>query len=274
MDKKIFLYFFSGTGNTLWVSRQFAGEMAKHKFETELLPLPAPAPVDLPEAAILAIAFPVYAQTAPPFICEWMRNLPETRKNTPVILISTLAGFSGLVKGPFRHMLEKKGYRPLAVSEFIMPPNYFHKYDEPKNEAIRESAKIAIADFAKAIAEGRATWPSRPSILDPMQFLAEKMFKHGGSSWLGRGFKADGKCTRCGLCMKLCPVKSIVPDAEGRPSWNGGCEQCLRCITYCPAGAISSRRMKLVAYPGYRCQGINPKDFLPTSERPVSPPAG
>ncbi len=263
MDKKISLYFFSGTGNTLWAAQQFAGEMKKLGAETSLIPLPSAVQENLGEDTILGIAFPVYAQTAPPFVCDWIRRLPETRKGTPVIMMSTLAGCSGLVKGPFRSILEKKGYTPLAIREFIMPPNYFHKYDEPKNEQIRARAKLAIANFAKEISDGKANWPRSPSFLNVLQFLVVKMFRHGGSRWLGKGFKAaPAKCTKCGLCIKLCPVKSISFGNDGFPVWHRKCEQCLRCITYCPTSAISSRRMKLVGYPGYKCQGINPRDFL------------
>ncbi|MFA6291582.1 MAG: hypothetical protein WC637_07355, partial [Victivallales bacterium] len=77
LKKKILLYFFSGTGNTLWVSRLFADEMRRHGTETTIIPLPCPAPGNIEDDTILAVAFPVYSQTAPPFVCDWLRSLPE-----------------------------------------------------------------------------------------------------------------------------------------------------------------------------------------------------
>jgi ferredoxin/flavodoxin len=263
MDKNILLYFFSGTGNTLWVSRQFAEEMKKHGFETKLIPLPVTPPENIGDDTTIAIAFPVYAQSAPPFISDWMRRLPKTKKGTPVVLISTLARFSGLVKGPFYYLLKQKGYKPLAVREFIMPLNYFHKYGESRNSLIRERAKLAIADFAKDISEGKAEWPWRPSFLNILQFIMKNIFRHGGCGWLGKGFTADKtKCTKCGLCIKLCPVDNISFAGDGYPVWNRKCQQCLRCITYCPTDAISNRRMRLVAYPGYKCAEIKAADLI------------
>lgn len=263
LKKKISLYFFSGTGNTLWVSKIFAEEMRKYGAETKILPLPCPPPENIDGDTTLCIAFPVYSQTAPPFICDWLRSLPETKKGTPVIMISTLAGFSGLVKGPFYYLLRKKGYNPLAVREFIMPPNYFHKYGEYRNSQIKGRAKLAIADFAKDIAEGNSKWPWRPSFLNILQFIVQKMFRHGGTGWLGKGFKADKtRCTKCGLCVNLCPVDNISFTGDGYPIWNRKCQQCLRCITYCPTGAISNRRMRLVAYPGYKCPEIRAADLI------------
>ncbi|HBC85463.1 MAG TPA: hypothetical protein DCZ94_00770 [Lentisphaeria bacterium] len=268
MNKKIILYFFSGTGNTLWASRQFAEEMQKHGIETRLVPLPCAVPDNLEDDSTIAIAFPVYSSTAPPFVCDWIRSLPETKKTVPVVLISTLAGFSGLVKGPFYHILKKKGYMPLAVREFIMPPNYFHKYNDARNFQIMERAKSAAADFAKEISEGKSQWPASPSFLNPLQLVAEKFFKHGGTGFLGKGFHADkGKCTKCGFCIRLCPVDNINSTTDGYPAWTGKCQQCLRCITYCPADAISNRRMKLVLYPGYKCPEISPDDLLPAKSK-------
>ena len=263
IKNKFQLYFFSGTGNTLWVSRQFAEEMNKHGVETTLIPLPAPPAENIGDYTTLAIAFPVYAQSAPPFISDWIGSLPETKKQTPVVLISTLAGFSGLVKGPFYHMLKKKGYNPVAVREFIMPPNYFHKYGEDRNSQIKERAKLAIADFAKELAEGKAKWPRRPAFLNILQFIMKKIFRHGGCGWLGKGFTADkSKCIRCGLCVKLCPIGNISFAGDGYPVWARKCEQCLRCITYCPTEAISNGRMRLVAYPGYKCPEIRAIDLI------------
>lgn len=263
LNKKILLYFFSGTGNTLWVSKLFAEEMRKYGTATKLIPLPCPHPENIDDDTILAIAFPVYAQTAPPFVCDWLRGLPENGKGTPVIIISTLAGMSGLVKVPFHLLLKKKGYRPLAIREFIMPPNYFHKYADERNSQIKERAKRAIADFAKEVTEESAIWPQRPSLLAAFQFMAEKIFRYGGSGWLGKGFNADkGKCTKCGLCIKLCPVDNISFAGHGYPVWKRKCQQCLRCITYCPTEAISNRRMRLVAYPGYKCPEIKASELI------------
>lgn len=267
MIKKVVLYFFSGTGNTLFVSKTFASELGKYGIATELIPLPCPAPGNIEDDTILAVAFPVYSQTAPPFVCDWLRSLPETKKETPVVLISTLAGFSGLVKGPFHYLLKKKGYKPLAVNEFIMPPNFIHQYsDENRNSKIRGRAKLAIAKFAKDVAAGNAKWPWRPSFLNVFQFLVEKMFRYCGSGWLGRGFKADkNKCTRCGLCIKLCPVKNISTGNEGFPAWRKKCQQCLRCINYCPANAIDNGRMRFLYHPIYKCPEIKASELIKES---------
>ena len=49
---------------------------------------------------------------------------------------------------------------------------------------------------------------------------------------------ADEKCTACGLCADICPMRCIRLDDSGRPAWEGTCTMCLACLHRCPAGAV------------------------------------
>jgi MinD superfamily P-loop ATPase len=55
-------------------------------------------------------------------------------------------------------------------------------------------------------------------------------------------FALDGKCTGCGTCEKICPVKNIRL-AEGKPVWLHACEQCAACFSWCPKEAISGTNL-------------------------------
>lgn len=53
-----------------------------------------------------------------------------------------------------------------------------------------------------------------------------------------RKFRADGSCTGCGTCGRVCPVSDIEM-RDGRPVWlHRGCMQCCACINRCPEHAI------------------------------------
>lgn len=51
----------------------------------------------------------------------------------------------------------------------------------------------------------------------------------------------ESKCTKCGLCAKVCPADAIEPDDSGFPQISerrrGRCIECGQCVVFCPAGA-------------------------------------
>lgn len=72
------------------------------------------------------------------------------------------------------------------------------------------------------------------------------------------------KCTRCGLCTKICWTHAMVKNQEGYPvmsqtdpsdSWHS-CWACQRCMAVCPTGALSI------------C-GKDPANSVLTSDRPA-----
>ncbi len=56
-----------------------------------------------------------------------------------------------------------------------------------------------------------------------------------------KGFFADETCTRCGWCVKHCPVQNIAMTDEG-VVFLDHCMLCMRCYSFCPSQAIQSRR--------------------------------
>jgi uncharacterized protein (DUF362 family) len=53
----------------------------------------------------------------------------------------------------------------------------------------------------------------------------------------------EDKCTNCGICVKVCPVKAIT--MHNKPTIKDDrCIQCFCCIELCPSGALRARRRK------------------------------
>ena len=49
----------------------------------------------------------------------------------------------------------------------------------------------------------------------------------------------EGKCIKCELCVKLCPIDNIGMDEY--PVIGGRCLLCMRCVSFCPSGAIAKK---------------------------------
>jgi len=66
-------------------------------------------------------------------------------------------------------------------------------------------------------------------------------------------------CRRDGVCIKACPLGSIVADADGYPAAgpNADCIQCGHCVAICPHGALQNNRLPMA-------------DFLPAPQERAS----
>ncbi len=244
MKKNIIdFYYFSGTGNTLIVSETLKKELENLGYSVNLLKIEVSDPQKADTSHTIGIAFPVAVFSTYPFVWEFMKNLPEGN-GAEVFVINTMGGFSGWMTGPVKSLFIKKGYKPLGAREFIMPSNFI-KLDSPETIKSKTDKVVnEIKDFAKSLSNSSAKWKKIPIIPDLFLLMASSKYP-----WklMGKWIKINNeKCTKCGLCAKLCPVKNItMPDY---PVTHKKCQVCMRCVSFCPSRAITIRSEKTQTY--------------------------
>ncbi|HPD96867.1 MAG TPA: EFR1 family ferrodoxin [Synergistales bacterium] len=250
LKEPVIIYVFSGSGNTWTVARKMADELLECGVATELRPLRREGPGDISRAGTLGIAFPVAMFTAYPFVWEFVGNLPDG-KGMDVFMVDTLAGFSGGVVGPMRDAVSAKGFRPIGAKEVRMPSNYART--DPGGEKDNENRTRGLnkaASYARDLFDGKTSWRRVPIVPDLVRAVGKNP---DGSAWrsIRRKFPLEvnsEKCTRCGLCLKLCPVGNIT--MEEIPRFGKNCFFCQRCISFCPEEAISVSGKNYVPYRG------------------------
>jgi len=237
--KTLRLVWFSGTGNT-WLAAQTLAESLRAG-GVEVTPSRMEVterPLSLGKDDALGIAFPVACFTSYPIVWQFLEALPpgEGRK---VVLIATMGGASGGMARPLGRVLRSKGYATLAAACFVMPSNYANRA-MPRDANARKIERMRhdVAAFANTLLSGKARWPVG------IPLWSEAMARMSRGRWPWRWFKSmfplavdPKRCTRCGLCAKLCPVAAIRMGDEG-PEWTDACQSCQRCVGYCPVQAI------------------------------------
>lgn len=240
--RNIDFYYFSGTGNTLLVVRRMAEVLARRGIGVRLIRLDRADPTAASRDRAIGLAFPVAGQSTYPFVWDFIRALPPADK-TPVFMVDTLAGFSGGIVGPLKKFLESRGYVALGAEEIIMPANLFYVYPPGANSWLVARGLRAAEGYANRLADGATRWGRMPILSD----LVFGMFWHGVrrlwlSQWCQRKYRwrlDPTRCTKCGLCVRLCPVGNIrLPDY---PEFGTKCNYCLKCVSWCPAKAIPCR---------------------------------
>lgn len=240
IDMNTILFYFSATGNSLAVARDLAAELGN----TTIIPITKAKPEDAREAGRVGIVYPVYMFGLPLIVADFLRNI-EAGPNAYFFSLATLGKFPGRAHSLSKQILKSRGIGLAAGFSVRMPGNYTPLYgaiDISKQEKMFVEEKLKIKAIAGAIKQGRrGVFEEKPSLLN---FLLYSLLYRPGSSRIpgsAKGFWANGSCTKCGLCAKVCPVKNIVL-SDGSPDWLDHCQHCMACLQWCPAEAIQYQR--------------------------------
>lgn len=240
--KKAAVFYFSGTGNTRFVSELIAKHLTS--FETALYPVedvlngkmsPDTGGYDLIGVGCPSIGF------NPPRIVDDFCKILKTAERKRVFLFLTCGGPSYLNDAAFFHLkkiLKRNGFDAVYEKTICMPANIFLKYSDDVVKKLfvaaeRKTAKMA-ADLMNGVVKVRKD-RIVPYLFRWIFFLMEKPFL----PTMALDFHATKDCNRCGLCVNSCPRKNIRLGKRIRYGLN--CEACYRCVYICPKKAIRGR---------------------------------
>jgi ferredoxin len=246
------IYCFSGTGNTLLVARAMRDEFEVADIPAAVHPMERSDPRTINPENTLGLAFPVAILTTYPLVWNFIRSLPEV-KGTEAFMVDTLGGISMGIMAPLKRTLRRKGFTPIGAREIRMPVNFLYYSEEKKNKEIEKGLNKARRYVGDLVGDS-ASWVSYPVLSD----LAHAAFSNRFLWWLARQWPkmrvSPERCTRCGLCVKLCPAGNIV--MKDYPERQGECQACLRCYAYCPREAV----LFMDVFKRYRA--VSAKEFL------------
>ncbi len=244
------IFYFSGTGNTQWTARELARGLHEPlisipvEWEAHATEGPAAAFAYTPaRGETVGFAFPVYAWGPPPLVLAFIERLKIISENgTYVFFVCTCGDDMGRTRNILSRALLRRGIRLDAGFFLNMPDSYvalpgFDVDSDAERTEKLEKAPGTLKHILQTVQKR------------PRQYFEEKP---GGFPWMksyvirplfnrflitDRPFRADERCTSCGLCARTCPVKNITM-TDGKPHWKGHCTGCLSCYHHCPVQAL------------------------------------
>ena len=258
--KNIDFYYFSGTGNTFLVVKKMVETFQREGINVNLQKIEYSDPSNINLDNTIGIAFPVAVFSTYPFVWDFIHSLPKA-EGTEIFMADTLGGFSGGIVGPVREIVKKKGYKPIGAFEIQMPSNIFLIQDKDTNESKVQKGLIEAEKYALEILNGKSNWGRIPIFSDAMNLFSIGTLKLTGVNLHQKLFlfdPNDQKCSKCGICTKLCPIENITIDDDGYPKHSLDCQYCLRCVSFCPKKAIPAK----FNYKGETYRACKAKDLL------------
>ena len=258
---KTTLYYFTGTGNSLWAAR----ELARHIPDTTLVPIARliheGGEITAPEGRI-GFIFPVYIGGPPLLVAEFAKKIDLTAADEIFGLVTMGAAGDGAWKR-LKKILKKRSYQMFAAYCVKMPTNYMLLGDvlpEDQKHDVLTTAGSDIERIAGKITRGEKGFEKEPFVINFFNNALYPFLK-GQLRSQGARFRADENCNNCGICQQVCPVYNITLAGLNPPEWGNACESCFACINYCPRNAIQSGK-KTVSRGRYHHPDVSVTDLM------------
>ncbi|GAA0179445.1 EFR1 family ferrodoxin [Clostridium sediminicola] len=239
---KILILYFSGTGNTEFVSRYIKDHLNADEHDITLSPIEYFKKENISQYDTLFFGFPVYACGVPNFIKDYLKGITVTTTKT-VFIFCTKAFFSGAAVEQAFKLFREQGYNRLSYADVTMPGSDGLAFSRKDSKIVD---KIGKMDFSKL--EEVDKMLDKNNINQKGINIKYAISNRFISKLLGVGFKVGEKiiakkfwvnenCIRCGKCEKICPSKNIKVNDDGI-SFEDKCYLCMRCLHQCPKEAI------------------------------------
>lgn len=229
------LYYFSGTGNTLYLGKKLQSLCKYDLIDISTLDFD-----NIILSGEVGILFPVYAMGIPNIIEKFLKNC-KVKDLKYIFAIATCGGNGyGIPFIQINNILKEKKIE-LNYSEYHhMPDNYIKLFkplsgERAKNDIMSSDNKIIA--IAKDINNNEFKSAKNSKVLYFIFSAIYKFWKNNLKN-VHKKFTVSDKCTSCGICESVCPVKNIKI-IDNLPIWESRCEDCLACVNLCPVVAIN-----------------------------------
>ena len=243
--KKRLVFYFTATGNSLFVARQFSD-----------------APLSIPqelkkgkqtyEADEIGFVFPDYASATPVIVQEFLAK--NTFKAPYLFAIATFGNASAMVAEWTRDYAKEKGINLNYVNTILMVDNYLPVFDMNEQMKIDKHVDENLAKLLEDVGAHKSyvqAMQQQPGMPPMNKDMLKGMQDHHFSMTADRllELKKD-RCTECLTCQKVCPHNNFSLGNDGL-QFAGKCEFCLACVHACPQKALTLKSMN-PQWPGER----------------------
>jgi ferredoxin len=259
MSMKADLFYYTGTGNSLWAARTLAEKLG----DAAIIPISRIAGKPFAEGVdAVGIIFPVHMWGLPRKVIAFV----ETLANDPSRYYFAVAVNAGQVAATLlqlKKLMQSKGLSLSTGFGIAMPSNYI-PWGGPgpveKRIGRFEAAREKLGAIAGAVSKRALAPVDRGPLWQNILFTRLNRLAFPHIPGMDKSFWVDEKCNACGVCKTVCTCGNIDLQAD-KPVWLHHCEQCLACIQWCPQEAIQFGK-KTPRYERYHHPEVTLQDMI------------
>ncbi len=241
MNKKCLLIYYSGTGNTKYVTLKLAPKLEQVGFDVDIYrinPL-LMEEINLSKYDVVGIGYPIYGLNVPSKVHKFFKK-QQFKKGQRVFIYKNsgetyrVNNSSSLV---LRKIIKRKKANLTNEYHFMMPYNIHFRYDESLVKEMLTMDEKLMDILVK-------------EIVDEIPNIKKYTFRNNFCNRVLRlmyiggpinvsFYKVDKKkCIKCGKCVQGCQMKNIYFNKKGNIKFHHKCLMCCYCTLNCPKDAI------------------------------------
>ncbi len=232
------IFYFTSTGNCLYVAKRIGGDLHS-------IPQLMKTGTFSFKDDVIGLIYPCYGFGMPNIVRKFLEQVSWEAEYT--FAIATYGNKTGAVLPNLEHFAAEHGKKFDYTATLLMVDNYLPNYKVEDQLAklpeknIEENLSLIIKDInGRKTNKPSATFSDRlaTSIIQ----AGAKLFMSGKSA---QNYIVNERCTKCGVCSKICPTENI--EIKDRIVFLDRCEACLGCVHLCPHNAIHLKNEKSAA---------------------------
>jgi len=248
------IFWFSGTGNSLWVAKKLA-----HATKAEAVNIAHTRDLETVtvEDDVIGFVFPTYLGDLPRPAKEFLLKL-RTPKNAWFFAVMTSAdGDSGVSFLCIDRALYARGQHLSLARNLVMPGNLL-KHSAKNEKGILGDAEDELKNILWDIFHRTSDYKTENK--GPgKRFVQNTPFRSPNA--LIKRFRITDDCVGCGLCTQVCPTGNITV-TDGKAVHGKACANCFACRHWCPKGATVPKLKMFSKRPQYHHPAVHAKDFV------------
>ena len=252
------LFYFTATGNSLYVAKQFESE-------------PLSIPQVLKQESLhfkdekIGLVWPIYAGEAPKIVLEFLEK--ATFETDYFYMILTYGKDDTDAAECIARMLEEKGQHVDYIHTILMVDNYLPSFDMNEQMAMDKKVDEQIAIALKDVAERKKEIPEATRAGRDFHASAKKIFAENPELINGEQITVTDRCVGCGICMQVCPRGLFYIEDNKAKRKQNTCEFCLACAQNCPSKAITTKIKDANPDARYRNEHITLKEIIDANKQ-------
>ena len=221
------ILYFSGTGNSMAISRQLAERLGE-----QVMPLNLAVKRDLSQERGIGLVFPCYWFNAPRAVTELLPRL-QLPKDAYVFIVIPCGAQAGNAIWTVRRMLAAKGVEVSYSHKIRVPDNSAVGFGRNPNDQVWKFDRYAgrLERIAAGVRRCHYAWWGLAGALCAIPAVQRRTLP-----MLTPAVNAD-RCIACGICAKVCSQGNITI-RDGKACCGDDCTQCLACVHFCPQQAV------------------------------------